>query len=75
MSFRYSRRGPWVLRDVELTLTPGSVIEVTGRNGAGKSTLLRLLAGIVPPPGARSPTVPASSATPLTCSPWASPSP
>ena len=49
MSFRYSRRGPWVLRDVELTLSPGSVIEVTGRNGAGKSTLLRLLAGVIPP--------------------------
>ncbi|MEV7006140.1 ABC transporter ATP-binding protein [Streptosporangium sp. NPDC051022] len=49
VSFRYSRRGPWVLRDIELALQPGSVIEVTGRNGAGKSTLLRLLAGIVPP--------------------------
>ncbi len=49
VSFRYSRRGPWILRDVELMLRPGSVIEVTGRNGAGKSTLLRLLAGIVPP--------------------------
>ncbi|MFD0886532.1 ATP-binding cassette domain-containing protein [Streptosporangium algeriense] len=49
VSFRYSRRGPWVLRDIDLTLRPGSVIEVTGKNGAGKSTLLRLLAGIVPP--------------------------
>ncbi|MER5323393.1 ABC transporter ATP-binding protein [Streptosporangium roseum] len=49
VSFRYSRRSPWILRDVELTLRPGSVIEVTGRNGAGKSTLLRLLAGIIPP--------------------------
>ncbi|MEU8385128.1 ABC transporter ATP-binding protein [Streptosporangium sp. NPDC048865] len=49
VSFRYSRRGPWVLRDVELTLRPGSVVEVTGRNGAGKSTLLRLMAGFVPP--------------------------
>lgn len=49
VSFRYARRGPWVLRDVELTLRAGSVIEVTGRNGAGKSTLLRLLAGIIPP--------------------------
>ncbi|WP_449061721.1 ATP-binding cassette domain-containing protein [Planomonospora algeriensis] len=49
VSFRYSRRGPWILRDVGLSLRPGSVVEVTGRNGAGKSTLLRLLAGIVPP--------------------------
>ncbi|GAA3039332.1 ABC transporter ATP-binding protein [Streptosporangium longisporum] len=49
VSFRYSRRGPWILKDVELTLPSGSVVEVTGRNGAGKSTLLRLLAGFVPP--------------------------
>ncbi|GGS89072.1 hypothetical protein GCM10010156_54410 [Planobispora rosea] len=49
VSFRYSRRGPWVLRDVGLVLEAGSVVEVTGRNGAGKSTLLRLLAGIVRP--------------------------
>ncbi|MFF5209897.1 ATP-binding cassette domain-containing protein [Streptosporangium sp. NPDC000396] len=49
VSFRYAPRGPWVLKDVELTLHPGSVIEVTGRNGAGKSTLLRLLAGIFRP--------------------------
>ncbi|WP_230878534.1 ABC transporter ATP-binding protein [Planomonospora sp. ID67723] len=49
VSFRYSRRGPWVLRNVDLDLHAGSVVEVTGRNGAGKSTLLRLLAGIVRP--------------------------
>lgn len=49
VSFRYSRRDPWILRDVGLSLRPGSVVEVTGRNGAGKSTLLRLLAGVVPP--------------------------
>ncbi|MBB5965768.1 ABC transporter ATP-binding protein [Planomonospora venezuelensis] len=49
MSFRYSRRGPWILRDIGLDLPAGSVVEVTGRNGAGKSTLLRLLAGIVRP--------------------------
>ncbi|MBG0812866.1 ABC transporter ATP-binding protein [Planomonospora sp. ID82291] len=49
VSFRYARRGPWILREVELSLRPGSVVEVTGRNGAGKSTLLRLLAGILPP--------------------------
>ncbi|GIH90247.1 ATP-binding cassette domain-containing protein [Planobispora siamensis] len=49
VSFRYSRRGPWIIQEVELALGAGSVVEVTGRNGAGKSTLLRLLAGIVPP--------------------------
>jgi ABC-type multidrug transport system ATPase subunit len=49
VAFRYRRRGPWVLRDVTLTVPRGRIIEVNGRNGAGKSTLLRLLAGVVPP--------------------------
>lgn len=46
VAFRYHRRSPWVLRNVTLSLPPGTVTEVTGRNGAGKSTLLRLMAGI-----------------------------
>ncbi|WP_083733080.1 ATP-binding cassette domain-containing protein [Actinomadura sp. CNU-125] len=46
VAFRYRRRGPWVLRDVDLVLQPGRVMEVTGRNGAGKSTFLRLVAGL-----------------------------
>lgn len=46
---RYGYRGPWVLRDVNLTLPKGMIVEVTGRNGAGKSTLLRLLAGVAAP--------------------------
>ncbi|WP_248960592.1 ABC transporter ATP-binding protein [Sphaerisporangium perillae] len=49
LSFRYTRRAPWVLHDVDLDLPAGTVAEVTGRNGAGKSTLLRLLAGTTPP--------------------------
>ena len=49
LSFRYARRAPWVLHEVDLDLPPGTAAEVTGRNGAGKSTLLRLLAGTTPP--------------------------
>ncbi|GLW04906.1 hypothetical protein Misp01_00360 [Microtetraspora sp. NBRC 13810] len=49
VSFRYMRRGPWVLREVELDLRPGEVVEIVGRNGAGKSTLLKLLAGALRP--------------------------
>ncbi len=40
-----------VLRDVSLTVGPGSRIGVVGPNGVGKSTLLRLLAGLEEPDG------------------------
>ncbi|MFF4396292.1 ATP-binding cassette domain-containing protein [Streptomyces sp. NPDC001480] len=46
---RYGLGGPWVLRDVRLTVAPGSLTRVEGANGTGKSTLLRLLAGIDAP--------------------------
>ncbi|MGQ4383653.1 ABC transporter ATP-binding protein [Streptomyces sp. SAS_270] len=46
---RYGLRGPWVLRGVDLTLTPGTLTRIEGANGTGKSTLLRLLAGIDAP--------------------------
>lgn len=41
--------GTWLLQDVDLDLTAGSLLAVVGPNGAGKSTLLSLLAGDQPP--------------------------
>ncbi|KUN04874.1 ABC transporter [Streptomyces yokosukanensis] len=46
---RYGIRGPWVLRGVDLTLTPATLTRVEGANGTGKSTLLRLLARLDAP--------------------------
>lgn len=37
------------IRNVTLTLVPGTITLVLGENGAGKSTLLRLLAGLSAP--------------------------
>lgn len=39
----------WALRDVSLTLKPGTSFGVLGENGAGKSTLLKLIAGVLTP--------------------------
>ncbi|MFI5003484.1 MAG: ABC transporter ATP-binding protein [Solirubrobacterales bacterium] len=43
------RRGPAILRGVDLRLQPGESVALMGRNGAGKSTLLRHAAGLLEP--------------------------
>lgn len=40
--------GP-LFESLSLSLTPGSVLVVTGRNGSGKTTLARLIAGLLTP--------------------------
>jgi ABC-2 type transport system ATP-binding protein len=41
--------GPPVLRDLNLSVQPGSIYGFLGRNGAGKTTALRMLAGLIKP--------------------------
>ena len=41
--FRYSPAGPWVLRDVSFTASPGQTIALVGHTGAGKTTIVNLL--------------------------------
>jgi len=48
MGHRYSRRGPWGLRDCTLMVPAGRVVALIGPNGAGKTTLLHLAAGLLP---------------------------
>lgn len=41
--------GPWVLKDIDLTISKGSFVCVLGPSGCGKSTLLDMLAGFERP--------------------------
>jgi subfamily B ATP-binding cassette protein HlyB/CyaB len=53
LSFRYSEKHPWLYRDFNLTIPPGSTVAVMGASGSGKSTLARLLQGFYPPADGR----------------------
>ncbi|HYF40485.1 MAG TPA: ABC transporter ATP-binding protein [Gemmatimonadales bacterium] len=41
--FRYNESGPWVLRDVSFTASPGRTVALVGHTGAGKTTIVNLL--------------------------------
>jgi ATP-binding cassette subfamily B protein len=41
--FRYRPDGPWVLKDVSFTASPGQTIALVGHTGAGKTTIVSLL--------------------------------
>ena len=41
--FRYSPEGPWVLRDISFTASPGRTLALVGHTGAGKTTIVNLL--------------------------------
>ena len=45
-NLRCERGGRTVFRDVNLSLRPGQLMQLTGPNGSGKSSLLRLIAGL-----------------------------
>lgn len=49
VSFRYSVRQPWILRDVNLKIPAGSCLALVGLNGAGKTTLVKLLTRLYDP--------------------------
>lgn len=47
--YRYAPSDPLVLNGVNLTISPGEHIAITGPSGGGKSTLVKLLLGLVEP--------------------------
>ena len=46
VSFRYSKDGPYVLKDVSFKLLKGDRLALVGTTGSGKSTIIRLLTKI-----------------------------
>ena len=44
--FRYGKRSPYIIRDVNLEIIRGKVYCIVGENGSGKSTLLHVMAGL-----------------------------
>ena len=49
VSFKYTDDGPYVLKDLSLSIKPGDYVAIVGKTGCGKSTLLRLLLGFEKP--------------------------
>ena len=47
--FRFTKDGPDVLRDLNITLKQGEIFSILGPNGVGKTTLLQILAGLRKP--------------------------
>tara|TARA_B100000575_G_C23130364_1_gene655619 strand:- start:209 stop:1972 length:1764 start_codon:yes stop_codon:yes gene_type:complete len=49
LSFRYSKDSPWILKNINLKISKGSVIGIVGVTGCGKSTLVDILMGLLIP--------------------------
>jgi ABC-type multidrug transport system fused ATPase/permease subunit len=47
--FRYSQNTPWVLKNINLTITKGSSVGFIGATGSGKSTLIDIIMSLLIP--------------------------
>ena len=49
VSFRYQKKYPLVLKDLNLTIKKGQMVGIIGTTGVGKSTILDLIMGLIKP--------------------------
>ncbi|EPP35421.1 ABC transporter family protein [Chlamydia ibidis] len=49
LSFRYAKRGGWIVNDISLKIYQGEFIGIIGPNGGGKTTLTQLMLGLLKP--------------------------
>lgn len=49
LAFAYSKNSPWALTDINLEISPSTMVAIVGPSGAGKTTLVDLILGIFPP--------------------------
>ncbi len=49
LKFRYTKDGPLIINDLNLSIKPGEYLGIVGSTGCGKSTLFRLLLGFEKP--------------------------
>ncbi|MCS1352752.1 ABC transporter ATP-binding protein [Mechercharimyces sp. CAU 1602] len=43
VSFRYSKSSPWILKEINMQMKPGSTVALVGPSGGGKSSLVSLI--------------------------------
>jgi subfamily B ATP-binding cassette protein HlyB/CyaB len=53
LGFRYSEEHPWLYREFNMQVAPGSCVAIMGPSGSGKSTLAKLLQGFYRPEAGR----------------------
>lgn len=53
LSFRHSEQHPFLYRDFNLSITPGSTVVIMGPSGSGKSTFAKILQGFYQPSDGR----------------------
>ena len=49
VSFKFDEDGPYILKNINLTLCNNEKIALVGKNGAGKSTLVKIICGLYKP--------------------------